>query len=291
MVDGLDIKAEPFELELARIGESYGRFRLVHPQAERGMLESMRRYGQLMPVVVSCLKGTQCELIDGFKRLRAARQLGFSDITAKIIEASPRVEKACMIQLNRKGGFITDLEEAMVCESLYREDRLTQLEIATLLGRHKSWVSRRISLIERLCEEALNHIRLGLITSTIGRELARLPRGNQQKALDSILKHRLCSRESQQLVSLLLESARWEHNNILSRPREIFNGSRAFSGRPSKKLKDTASKIYKKLCGLEKSLDRLLCEDPRFTPEECRYLLSAVKRVQVHLSDFEVRLQ
>jgi len=33
-------------LDPALIGEFYGRFRLVHPQAEQRMVESMRRYGQ-----------------------------------------------------------------------------------------------------------------------------------------------------------------------------------------------------------------------------------------------------
>ncbi len=289
MVDGLDIGSAPFELELARIGQGYGRFRLVHPEAERRMVESMRRYGQLMPVIIS-LKDAQCELIDGFKRLRAARQLGFSGITAKNIEASSRVAKACMIQLNRKGGLITDLEEAMVCESLYREDRLTQLEIATLLGRHKSWVSRRLSLIERLCEEALNHIRLGLITSSIGRELARLPRGNQPKVLEAILKHRLCSRQCQQIVSLLLERPRWEHDHILYQPVQILENVRPFSGRKSKKLQDAAADIYGKLCVVTKTLDKWLAADPPFTKHQSQYLWAAMDQLEVRLTDFRHRL-
>ena len=39
--------------------------------------------------------------------------------------------------LNR-GRSISESEEAMVLSSLYREDGLTQTEIALLLGRHKS---------------------------------------------------------------------------------------------------------------------------------------------------------
>lgn len=34
--------------------------------------------------------------------------------------------------------------------------------LAALLGRHKSWVSRRIALVEALSEEVLEHLRLGL---------------------------------------------------------------------------------------------------------------------------------
>ena len=284
-----EVSSASIVLDPALIGEFYGRFRLVHPQAEQRMVESMRRYGQLMPVIVS-IKDERCELIDGFKRLRAARQLGFCGITAKNIEASPRVAKACIIQLNRKGGFITDLEEAMVCESLYREDRLTQLEIATLLGRHKSWVSRRLSLIQRLGEDAVNHLRLGLITSSIGRELARLPRGNQKRVLDSILTHRLCSRQSQQLVSLLLQRPRWEHDNILHCPGQVLENNRPFSGRKSKKLQDAAAEIYGQLCAIKKSFDKWLAVDPPFTNQESQYLLAAMDQLDLRLADFRQRL-
>ena len=276
-------------LDPTQIGEVYGRFRLVHPQAEHRMVESMRRYGQLMPVIVS-MKDERCELIDGFKRLRAARQLGLCGITAKNIEATPRVAKACIIQLNRKGGFITGLEEAMVCESLRRDDRMSQVEIATLLGRHKSWVSRRISLIQRLCEDAVNHVRLGLITSSIGRELARLPRGNQKEVLDAILKHRLCSRQCQQLVSLLLQSPRWDYDKILYCPVEVLENNRPFSSRKSKKLQDAAAEIYSRLCALKKSFDKWLAVDPPFSKHESRYLMAAMDQLEVRLSDFRQRL-
>ncbi len=39
---------------------------------------------------------------------------------------------------------VTEFEEALIVRSLYREDQLKQIEIAVLLERHKSWVSRRI---------------------------------------------------------------------------------------------------------------------------------------------------
>jgi len=38
---------------------------------------------------------------------------------------------------------LSDLEEAWLVRALYRDDRLTQPQIAQLLGRHKSWVFGR----------------------------------------------------------------------------------------------------------------------------------------------------
>jgi len=109
----------------------------------------------------------------------------------------------------------------MVLSSLHREDGLTQTEIAVLLGRHKSWVSRRIALIERLCEEVRDDLRLGLLSATVGRELAKLPRGNQPEIAAALVTHRLSTREAVQLLASLVSRPRWEQGLILARPWEV----------------------------------------------------------------------
>jgi ParB/RepB/Spo0J family partition protein len=210
------------ELALTEIGESYGHLRLIHPASDRAMVESVRRYGQLCPVVVAPSMEGGYELVDGFKRFRACQKLGMEKLRATVLEGGRRSLKAAMIQLNWKARSMGKIEEAMVLHSLVHDDSLTQLEIATLLGRHKSWVSRRISLIERLCEELLDQMRLGLLSATLGRELARLPRGNQETALATIQKYRLTTRESARLVSILVGRPRWEGQAILKFPHEIL---------------------------------------------------------------------
>jgi len=68
----------------------------------------------------------------------------------------------------------------------------------------------------------LNHIRLGLINVTIGRELSRLPCGNQNRTLFAILKHKLDTRESNRLITLLLKEPDWNHEKILYFPESIL---------------------------------------------------------------------
>ena len=61
------------------------------------------------------------ELIDGFKRLGAARSLG--DITfllARVMEADDSVAKAAMYGLNRASGRTSELEEAWIVFALVR---------------------------------------------------------------------------------------------------------------------------------------------------------------------------
>ena len=222
MDDGIEIE----EIAVSEVGEKYGAFRIVSPLAEAAMMKSIQRYGQMSPVI--CVKsGSGYELVDGFKRLRACRSLNKAILKAKTEEFSERACKAAIIQLNRSGRSINEMEEALVLQSLNREDRLTQIEIAALVGRHKSWVSRRLSLIERLSEEIREDIRLGLLAVSVGRELAKLPRGNQRTAADAVLKHRLSMREVEKLISHLLSRPRWEHQTLLSAPWEIIEPKQA----------------------------------------------------------------
>ena len=214
---------EPFcleEIAVAEIGEKYGVYRIVSPRADAAMVKSLRKYGQIAPVV--CVKGQGgYELIDGFKRLRACRSLSQPTLRVKTMEVSGRVCKAALIQLNQSGRSINEMEEALVLQSLHREDGLTQIEIAALLGRDKSWVSRRISLMERLSEEVQEDIRLGLISVITGRELAKLPRGNQGAAAAVILKRRYSTREAAKLIGYLLSRPRWEYTAILASSWEV----------------------------------------------------------------------
>jgi len=223
-MEAMDVRRlteEPLkQIPLGEIGDRYMGLRIIVPSAEVSMAKSLAKYGQLSPVVV-CRHEGGYELIDGFKRFRAGRKLDFAFLLARELEASPRVHKAAIIQFNRVGSSISALEEALVVQALYRDDGLTQEEIGILIGRHKSWVNRRLSLVERLCEEALAGIRLGLVSPSHGRELSKLPRGNQEAALETLLKYRLSCHETECLVGLLLLHPRWDHERILKSP-ELF---------------------------------------------------------------------
>lgn len=62
-------------VKLADLGQRYRRYRLGDPDGEEAMAGSLRRWGQLAPVV-ACRRDAKLELLDGFKRLAAARQIG-----------------------------------------------------------------------------------------------------------------------------------------------------------------------------------------------------------------------
>jgi ParB/RepB/Spo0J family partition protein len=214
--------------------------RIVNPSSDLLILKSMEKYGQLSPVVVS----ERYELIDGFKRLRAAFKLNKKQIKGRILTIGPQASKAAIVQLNCASKSINYLEEALVVHSLYRENGLTQYEIGTLLNHHKSWVSRRITLVEQLSDEVKESIRVGLIRVSIGWGLAKLQRCNQEKVMKVIEKNRFTVRQADQLICTLLSRPQSEHDAILRCPKQNIHYS--YSGKDNR-LSEAGTALFRKL--------------------------------------------
>src|SRR5437870_10876192 len=187
------------------------------------MMRSLESYGQLSPIVVFFHEG-RWELLDGFKRLGAARKLqSMERLVARRIEADERSAKAAIYGLNRAGGRTREIEEAWIVHALVREDGLPQVEVAELLGRHKSWVCRRLALIEKLGEPAKADLHVGLLSPTCARQLVRLPAGNQEDVLAAIRREALTVHELAGVVDLLPRApSRALQQYILDAPREVL---------------------------------------------------------------------
>jgi len=105
------------------------------------------------------------------------------------------------MSLHRAGAGLCAIEEAWVVRALVREHGLVQAEVAQLLWRHQSWVSRRMLLVEALSPEVQADVRLGLVTPTAAREVARLPRGIQQTVARIIAQQGMSTRAAAKLVA------------------------------------------------------------------------------------------
>lgn len=219
-------------LPLAEIDLDFHRYRLVHRQAEETMAQSLRRYGQLSPIVVCEAEG-RLLLLDGFKRHAAAgRVKGMDALWSRRLEADLAAAKAAVYTLNSLARPVQALEEAWIVHALVREDGLSQPATAELLGRHKSWVCRRLALLERLAPPLREDLGLGLVSPTAARQLTRLPAGNQVKALETARRESLTTAELRGVVDLLLASATQEKQQyVLEKPRQAL---REFEGHVSR---------------------------------------------------------
>ena len=190
------------ELAPSELGEGLSAMRLCPPRTQQAMQLSLSRLGQLTPVLAYRV-GANLEVFDGLKRLRAARELSWTVMRVEVHALDTTGAKVRLLCCNAGAG-LAELEEAWLVRSLYREDRLSQPQIAVLLSRHKSWVCRRLALAEGLSDELTANVRLGLVPATAAVELARLPRCNQEAVTQEVTRLGLTTRQTAHLVQILL---------------------------------------------------------------------------------------
>jgi ParB/RepB/Spo0J family partition protein len=191
------------DVDLATLGDGLSALRLCDAAALDAMRRSLARHGQLDPLSVF---GTadQPEILDGFKRVRAARALGWSTLRARVATVDRTEAKIQLVARHDRRG-LTELEEAWLIRSLYRDDGLSQPTIAARLGRHKSWVFRRLMLVESLDLAVQADVRLGLLAPRAAVAVSQLPRGNQHALAAVVIRRGLTVRQTELVVAELLD--------------------------------------------------------------------------------------
>jgi ParB-like chromosome segregation protein Spo0J len=162
----------------------------------------------------------------GFKRYRAAEQMGWTMLRAVSMDVDEQGQWSAMLALNRATHSMSVLEEALVLREMVTMG-MTQTGIGQMLNRHKSWVSRRIGLIERLHPELVEQIREGILPPGAGRRLLGLPPGNQLELATVVTHHDLGSRETELLVRLWRNADPPVRDYLLAHPRQALANARA----------------------------------------------------------------
>jgi ParB-like chromosome segregation protein Spo0J len=274
---------------IGTIGTTLGRARCRQPVRIERMKQSLAAHGQLTPLVaVPVREGV--ELVDGFKRLAAATTLGWATMLVAVTPLDETGQWATMLLLNRGPSSMTALEEGLVLRELAKTG-LTQAEIAALCSRHKSWVSRRIGLVERLHPELLESMKLGMLHPGSARRLLSLPPGNQLELAAVVGSARLGPRDTELLVSL------WHRTKepvarraLLSEPRASLLKHHPETRRPpvDPRLSPEGQRLCRCLHRLEavatEASRRLGAPPPRKDLEVLGKLLRAAERVASRLA-------
>jgi ParB-like chromosome segregation protein Spo0J len=213
------VEARPLPVD--ELGERYRRYRLADPAADEAMGRSLRSFGQASPVT-ACWRDNRAELLDGFKRKMGAVQIAWPTLSVRLVEVDERSAKAAIYGLNSVGRHPSELEEAWIVQALVREDGLSQVETAQLLNKHKSWVCRRLALLEKLSVAVKEELRLGLMGPALARQLTRLPAGNQEAVLTATRRETLTAQEVSGVIDLLQGAGEEQAAFVLVQPREAL---------------------------------------------------------------------
>jgi ParB-like chromosome segregation protein Spo0J len=184
------------EISLAEFDLSLSAMRIMNFGRVHQIEKSMMLHGQLQPI-----DALQCRLL----------------------EINLSQAKVLLLSYNRPHQSMEAWEEAMVLQDLQKTHSMDQRSLAKLTGYSRSWVSRRLSLIDKMDEEISSEIMMGVLTSSHARALIKLPRGHQGEVARVITTFGLTSRQSDVLAEAFLKAKDEDQQRyILAHPEQIL---------------------------------------------------------------------
>jgi len=171
-------------LELWQLARPYGRLRIENKSRRARLLESMLAHGQQVPVVVVAEGGAarpdRYVLIDGYLRVEVLEDLHRDEVEAQEWQMSEAHALALAHRLDstrRRSA----LEEGWLLHTLSRDHDMKLGQISILLGRSRSWVSRRLGLVTALPTSAQAAVQRGQVCAQAAqRYLVPLARANSK---------------------------------------------------------------------------------------------------------------
>ncbi len=187
------------ELELHQLELRYAHLRTRVPRRERQLTASLAEVGQLMPVVVVRGGGEErYVLLDGYKRLRAARRLHLDTVRAICWELD-EADALLLERLMRTGEPDSPLAQGWLLSDLRVRFALALEELARRFDKSPSWVSRRLALVEELPAEVQEHVRAGRLSAHAAMKhlvpLARAKRADCVQLAAAVAGHGLSARQ------------------------------------------------------------------------------------------------
>lgn len=198
----------------------YSHTRIKNDKILVTLTNSIQAYGQIVPVL-AISEQERYILIDGYKRLAALKACGRDCITLELTDAEEHDSLFTLLAQNNERK-LEAIEQAALIQELHGRFSSSFSEIATRLGRNKSWVKRRLDLIESLPEEVYRAVMTGKLSSwAASRILVPLARANEQDCLEltkKIIKDPLSTRELVQLYKHYGKSNRTVRDRIIANP-------------------------------------------------------------------------
>lgn len=111
------------------------------------LAHTMATAGQLEPVIVR-RKGKRYELIAGHRRLRAARNLGWTELRAVLVKQDDaQAERSVMVHNEGRVGNCDYVKAKLYQRSLDRGFNKNQTDVARMFATSQTAVSRRLSML------------------------------------------------------------------------------------------------------------------------------------------------
>ncbi len=173
----------------------------ISNQSINELVESVREYGILQPIILRCTPSKRFELIAGERRLKAATTLGFQEIPAilKKIDAQQAFGLALVENIQREQ--LSVLEEAEALLKLKNEFLMSTESVALMIGKPRTTIANLIRLASSLTPYGKDIFERGEVEYGHIRCVLTLPENIQNIILGYVLVKNLSVRATEKFVS------------------------------------------------------------------------------------------
>ncbi len=163
------------------------------------LAESIARNGIIQPLLLHEVKNGY-EIIAGERRWRAARQAGLKAVPAIVM--NPDEQKLYEVSLieNMQREDLNPIEEALAFQSLISSFNMAQREVASVVGKSRSYVTNALRLLQ-LPEQLQQMIIDGKLTAGHAKVLVGLDQNRQLAVAEQIVSKQLSVRQVEQLIN------------------------------------------------------------------------------------------
>ncbi|MBI9010137.1 MAG: ParB/RepB/Spo0J family partition protein [Tenericutes bacterium] len=168
-------------------------------EALNELAESIRINGVLQPVIIKRVSNGYI-LVTGERRCRASRIAGFSVVPAIVRDYNNQYLAELALLENIQREDLTIVEEAQAYQNVIKTMNLTHLELATKIGKSRSYISNTLGILS-LPEDVIDEINRGNITMGHARSLSKLKDVARIKKISQmIIEKKLTVREIETMV-------------------------------------------------------------------------------------------
>ncbi|HUS32450.1 MAG TPA: ParB N-terminal domain-containing protein [Kofleriaceae bacterium] len=229
------------DVDLHQLELRHHDLRIHDAEQRRRLIGSVAEIGQQVPVIV-IREDQRLVLIDGYLRVEALRKLGRDTAAAT---AWPVDEVEALLHRRHLCIAVPAIEDAWLLARL-RDHGLALDDLARRLCRSKSWVSRRLALIEALTPAAQARVRAGTVPPHAAMKylvpLARANKRQCEQLVTGLGETRVSDRELGALYDAWRCADRVGKQRIVAEPLLVL---RALAATSTADIEDESAPLHK----------------------------------------------
>ena len=208
------------DIELHRLDLAYADLRVVDGRRIARLAADLGGDGQRQPVLVVERDG-RFVLIDGYFRVWALQRIGRDTVIAMTLPMSERDALLFAYRTDTSRRRFA-LEDGWLLRELIERFELKQIDLAALLARSPSFVSRRLALVKQLSEAIQKAVRDGAISAAAAQKflvpLSRCNREHAERLVANVVAHRPTMRQIGTLYEAWRKADAETRERIVSHP-------------------------------------------------------------------------